>query len=294
MDLSRSVLIVLKKRLLHPFGRLGKRLSRSYRPGGRRFGRLGWKWPARLFLLGLALGGVYAVAGTARALVDLTRQPFPPEAREIPLALLASFGRLLIAYLISLAWTLPAAIWVGESPRAFQVLTPLAQIGASIPATALFPLFVFAAIHYLGGMNSASVLLILTGMQWYLLFNLIAGVQNIPGDLKEAAHALGLRRWRYWRTLYLPAIFPSLITGSITAWGGGWNALIVSEYIIYKHEVHSVLGIGALLDRATYGSGDLYLILLSLMSMIVAIALLNRLFWRPLYLFSVERFKIEY
>ncbi|MDC4225939.1 MAG: ABC transporter permease subunit [Candidatus Manganitrophus sp.] len=143
-------------------------------------------------------------------------------------------------------------------------------------------------------MNGAAILLILTGMQWYLLFNLIGGVQNIPGDLKEAAKGFGVSRWLYWKRLYLPAIFPALITGSITAWGGGWNALIVSEYVVYQREIYSVTGIGAMLDRAIYESGNGQMILLSLVTMVLAITLLNRFFWRRLFVYAVERYKIDY
>ncbi|HLG21392.1 MAG TPA: ABC transporter permease subunit, partial [Candidatus Manganitrophaceae bacterium] len=122
----------------------------------------------------------------------------------------------------------------------------------------------------------------------------IGGVQNIPGDLKEAAKALGVSKWRYWRRLYFPAVFPSLITGSITAWGGGWNALIVAEYIVYRRQTYSVTGIGAMLGRATYEQGNEQMMLLTLLAMILAISLLNRFFWRKLYLHGVDRYKIEY
>lgn len=221
-------------------------------------------------------------------------QPLPSEAHQIPVALLASFLRLVLAYLLALAWTLPVAFWVGENPRALRIITPIAEIGASIPATALFPFFILLAVHVLGGMNGAAILLILTGMQWYLLFNLIGGVQNIPGDLKEAAKGLGVSKWLYWKRLYLPAIFPALITGSITAWGGGWNALIVSEYVVYQREIYSVTGIGAMLDRAIYESGNGQMILLTLIAMVLAITLLNRFFWRRLFIYAVERYKFDY
>ena len=66
-----------------------------------------------------------------------------------------------------------------------------------MPATALFPVIVVFVIEVTGGMNLASILLILTGMQWYLLFNLLAGVNQIPEDLKEAARAFGLEPMRH-------------------------------------------------------------------------------------------------
>lgn len=239
-----------------------------------------------LVLYGMIKSGILLAEGLSR--------PLPSEMALIPLAILASFSRLTVAYLLALAWTLPVAYWVGKSPRVLRIITPIAEIGAAIPAPALFPFFILFAIHVVGGMNGASILLILTGMQWYLLFNLIGGVQNIPLDLKEGARAFGVSGWHYWKRLYLPAIFPSLITGSITAWGGGWNALIVSEYVVYRHETYSVLGIGAMLDRAIYESGDEQMILLTLLAMILTIAFLNRFFWRRVYLYAVGHFKIEY
>ncbi len=252
----------------------------------------------RLFLktLGFLLASAvaYGMMKSGLLIIEALSRPFPAEAFLIPMAILTSFLRLTLAYLIALAWTLPVAYWIGHSPRALRIITPIAEIGAAIPAPALFPFFILFAIHAVGGMNTAAILLILSGMQWYLLFNLIGGVQNIPLDLKEGASALGLSGLHYWKRLYLPAIFPSLITGSITAWGGGWNALIVSEYIVYRHEVHSVVGIGAMLDRAIYESGDEQMILLTLLAMILTITCLNRFFWRRVYLYAIGRFKLEY
>ncbi|MFY9269060.1 MAG: ABC transporter permease subunit [Candidatus Manganitrophaceae bacterium] len=265
--------------------------------------RTGWvDKTAQKIALPLKKGGLslflaaifFSIGWSVFHLLEGLVQPLPREAGRIPIALLASFLRLFVAYLIALAWTLPVAFWVGEHPWAARIVTPIAEIGASIPATALFPFFILLAVNVAGGMNGAAVLLILTGMQWYLLFNLIGGVRNIPGDLKEAAKALGVSRWLYWRRLYLPAVFPALVTGSITAWGGGWNALIVAEYVVYRREVYSVTGIGAILDRATYESGNEQMMLLALLTMIVTITLFNRLFWRKLYLYAVERYKIEY
>ena len=70
----------------------------------------------------------------------------------------------------------------------------------------------------------------LLGTQWYILFNVIAGAMAIPADLREAAGSYRFSGWqRFWK-LYLPAVFPYLVTGWVTAAGGAWNASIVSEY----------------------------------------------------------------
>jgi NitT/TauT family transport system permease protein len=232
----------------------------------------------------------------ARALIRTLLEPWPPDVRAIPGATLASMLRMIIAYLISLAWTLPCAIYASENPRFARKLAPIAEIVGSVPAPALFPLIVLFVIRATGGMNLASILLILTGMQWYLLFNLLGGVSQIPADLKEAARSFGLSRVATWRKLTLPVLAPSLLTGSITAWGGGWNALILSEYFPYRGVTYKVFGLGAMLDVATYqtdkSSG--LMILLTLLSMVLVVLLLNRFFWRRLYDLATERYRIDY
>ncbi|HZS35713.1 MAG TPA: ABC transporter permease subunit [Polyangia bacterium] len=237
---------------------------------------------------------LYVLYRAGRALVTVLRPPWPRESVLIPAALGASFLRLLVAYVVALAWTIPVAVWAGTRPRAMRVVGPFAQIASSVPATSLFPLIVMFVIHHRGGTNVAAVLLVLTGMQWYLLFNLLAGVHAIPGDLREATRSLGLTGWKQFRTLTLPAMLPSLITGSITGWGGGWNALIVSEYLYFGGATYKVLGIGAMLQESTEPPGNQAMMVLSLVAMVVVIVFMNRLFWRRLYNVAADRFKIEY
>jgi NitT/TauT family transport system permease protein len=231
-----------------------------------------------------------------RGLVALARSlmmPWPSEVRQIPAATVASTIRMIVAYAISLGWTLPCALAATNSPRFKRWLSPIAEIVGSMPATALFPVIVLFVINETGGMNLASILLILTGMQWYLLFNLLAGVNQIPEELKEFARAYRLGRWATWRKLDVPALVPSIVTGSITAWGGGWNALILSEFFVYRGHTYKVLGLGALLDVATYESGNNLMILLSLLSMVVVVIGLNRLVWRRLYNMATERYRFD-
>lgn len=250
-----------------------------------------WVWRALWFsaAAGVSLALLWGGVHVALLLVG----PWPPEARLLPAAMAFSFLRMSVAYAISLAWTVPVAVWAGNNPRVMNVVRPLAQIGASLPATALFPLMVYLIIQHAGGMNVASVLLILTGMQWYLLFNLLSGVDGIPLELKEAARSLGLSRWQTFRRLTLPAVLPALLTGSVTGWGGGWNALIVSEYFKYADQIHTVTGIGAMLDRATYEQGDMRLMVLSLLVMVIVIVAWNHFFWRRLFQLASERFRLE-
>jgi NitT/TauT family transport system permease protein len=172
------------------------------------------------------------------------------------------------------------------------VLQPAVQVTASIPATALFPVILLLVLGLPGGLNLAAVLLMLMGTQWYLLFNIIAGASAIPQDLKYTSQLMQIRGWERWRTLILPAIFPYLITGAITASGGAWNASIVAEYQSFGGQTLSVTGIGAMIAQAT-SLGDYPLLLAATLAMILAVVLINRLLWRRLYLIAEDKFRME-
>jgi NitT/TauT family transport system permease protein len=214
--------------------------------------------------------------------------------QEIPLALLFSLARLAAAYLLSFTWSFPLIAWLAlRGSRGLNILTATAEVLASIPATAFFPLLAVVAPYLPGGYWLASVLLTMMGMQWYLVFNLLAGASSIPGELREASSVYRLKGLKTWTKLVLPASLPSLVTGSITAWGGGWNTLIVSEYIVVGNSVISLPGIGSILSVASLQMGNNGLLLVSLAAMVVVVLSLNRLVWKRIYRFVLARYKPE-
>jgi NitT/TauT family transport system permease protein len=243
-----------------------------------------WKYKKYFGYITLALIFIFIVYASIRAaLSGINFYISPQDIYVVPIALLFSFLRLLIAYLLSLAWIIPLAIYIKENKRAEKILAPIFEILASIPATALFPFFVLIFIRMPFGINIASILLIMTGMQWYILFNVLSGIRSFPTDYDTVSKAFGFKKWQYIKKVLLPGIFPPLITGSITGWGGGWNALIVSEYILLNGTVYSVLGIGYLIDYATYIKGNVFLNVIYVIIMALTVVALNRLFWRRMY-----------
>uniref|UniRef100_A0A7C3V3W5 ABC transporter permease subunit n=1 Tax=Desulfobacca acetoxidans TaxID=60893 RepID=A0A7C3V3W5_9BACT len=211
---------------------------------------------------------------------------------RILVGVLATLLRVVLALLIALAWTIPLGVAIGTSRRLAAWLQPLAQVAASIPATALFPVVLLVVLKLPGGLNLAAVLLMLMGTQWYLLFNVIAGASAIPQDLKYTASLLQLSRWRRWRALILPALFPYIITGAITAGGGAWNASIVAEYVQFGGETLFTVGVGSLIAQATAG-GHYPLLLASTLGMILAVTTINRLLWRRLYRLAEEKYRLD-
>jgi NitT/TauT family transport system permease protein len=204
----------------------------------------------------------------------------------------ATWLRVIAALAIASAWTIPVGVAIGFNPRLARIAQPLAQIAASVPATALFPVLLLGLISLGGGLNTGSILLMLLGTQWYILFNVIAGAIAIPSEFREVAEIFHFGRVERWRTVILPAIFPYLITGLVTASGGAWNASIVAEYFHFKGQVLSTFGLGAEISSAT-DSGNFALLLLSTIVMATLVVSVNRLVWRPLYRRAETHYRME-
>ena len=211
---------------------------------------------------------------------------------RLGLGLLATFARVSVALVITLLWTIPAGVLIGTHRRVASILQPVVQIVASVPATAIFPVIVVAFVNTPGGVNMAATLLMLLGTQWYLLFNVIAGASAIPLDLRYTTDLLRLSSIDRWRTLILPALFPYLVTGAITASGGAWNASIVAEHVSYGGEVYTTTGVGAVIALAT-DHGNYPLLLAATLALVVTVVTINRTFWRRLYRLAEDRYRLE-
>jgi NitT/TauT family transport system permease protein len=189
--------------------------------------------------------------------------------------------------LAALIWV-PIGIGIGMNPRLSEKVQALAQFLAAFPANLLFPIFVVGIVHFQLNPNIWLSPLMIFGTQWYLLFNVIAGASTIPTELRYAARNLGLRGLLRWRRYLLPAVFPSFVTGTITASGGSWNASIVSEYVSWGNETLVATGIGSYIAEMT-AAGDFPRIALGIGVMCIYVMTLNQLLWRRLYKLSEDR-----
>src|SRR3989442_5648380 len=126
--------------------------------------------------------------------------------------------------------------------------------------------------------------------QWSVLFNVIAAVAAIPEQLKDAATVFRLSTVARWRTVYLPAAFPALVTGWVTAAGGAWNGSIVAEYIDAGGGLRQNRGLGSLITEATaHANFPLLACWIALMSLMVVGW--NRVVWPALIACVQTRFR---
>jgi NitT/TauT family transport system permease protein len=211
--------------------------------------------------------------------------------RRVLEALGASFLRTTTAVLLGAAWTLPVGILIGLSPQWSGRLQPIIQVMASFPAPMLFPLVTILLARLHVDFNVGCTALMLLGTQWYILFNVIAGASSIPADLREVSSVYRWSNFQKWTRLYIPCVFPYLVTGLITAAGGAWNATIVAEYVVMKDNSYEAFGLGSIINHAS-ADGNFPLLAASVVTMAVTVVVLNRLFWRRLYRLSEQRFSL--
>jgi NitT/TauT family transport system permease protein len=245
------------------------------------------QWLNWLFLSGVTL---IVLWGTWEA-VMLLRVLNWTDWQKVIIGAIWTALRVLTALILSLVWTVPVGVAIGRNPRLAQILQPLVQIAASVPATALFPVLLLALAQIGGGLQIGSIALMMLGTMWYVLFNVIAGSQSIPSELFEVSRVYKLSLFQRWKTVILPGIFPYLITGIITAVGGAWNASIVSEYIQFQGKVVTTPGLGATISQAT-ASGNFSLLLAATAVMSLVVVLTNRLVWRPLYRLAQQKYQL--
>lgn len=207
-------------------------------------------------------------------------------------ALLLSFLRIVISYLIAVLWTIPAAIYLFNHKSASKFVMPAFQVLSSIPAISFFPLLLYILLPLHFGLEFSSIILILSGMQWYIFFISYGGLKAIPNDLLEVVDSYGVKGGLRLKRLLIPAMLPSFMTGTITAFGGAWNALVIAEYINVKDKIYAVNGIGALLNMSL-NQNERVLFTFALFVLVVTVYCINHFIYRPLYDKIFDRYRME-
>lgn len=251
----------------------------------------GAKWMVLALLMIGAAWGAWSLVRLLWAL-PLHGTPQHDDWLGVVLSLLASFLRTSSAVALGALWALPAGIMIGLSPKWSQRLQPIIQVVASFPAPMLFPLVTMLLFLFHIPFTAGCVALMLLGAQWYILFNVIAGASAIPGDLKEVTHVYHMSKVQRWTKLYIPCVFPYLVTGLVTAAGGAWNATIVSEYVQLKGKTHIAFGLGSTISRAT-AEGNYPLLTAGIVTMALFVVLVNRVFWKKLYRLAEDRYSLN-
>lgn len=202
-----------------------------------------------------------------------------------------TFLRVILSTAIGTLWTLPIGLLIGLSKRLSKIFYPIVQISASFPASILFPLIIIILVKIKIAYNLSCIILMLLATQWYILFNVIAGATTIPNELLDVANSFQLTYWQKLKNLYLPTIFPYLVTGWLAASGGAWNASIIAEYNIKNHS-STTLGLGSIMSEAA-DNGNYAVLISSTIFMSIIVLIFNKLVWKPCYKLARMRYSLD-
>ena len=209
--------------------------------------------------------------------------------------LATSFVRIWYVYVIMVAIGLPLGIVISLNFRLYDTVSPILEVISSMPAPILLPAIVLIPILGHAG-EAVAVIVIMLASIWYIIFNVMAGVRTLPAEIKELPRIFKVSRLSAWRNVYIPGALTGFVTGSITAIGGAWNALIIAEYFTVTNPNGSTTlltqtgaGIGKAIVIATSKS-DYLTLTLAVVSMTVLIVAFNLTVWRRVYHHVTKRY----
>lgn len=210
----------------------------------------------------------------------------------MPEMMFLTAARVFIAMILSILIFVPIGVWIGMNAKLVRIFQPIIQILAALPSNIFYPIMAIYLIAFHQNLNWWSIVLIMLGTQWYVLFNVIAGVTTIPNQLTEVTTAFHIKGKMWWKKFMIPAIFPYIVTGIISAAGGAWNATITSEILQWGNVTKSATGLGAYIANATNNSHNPEAAL-GCVAMCLMVALCIIFIWHPLYNLAENRFKIN-
>src|SRR5438445_13651102 len=136
-----------------------------------------------------AIFGLLSLAGEWRTLRPAVHIDLSP--RALPLYVFYSLCRGLLAYVLSLLFTLCYGYWAAKDPIAERVLIPLLDILQSIPVLGFMPGLVLALVGIFPasniGLELACVIMIFSAQAWNMTFSFYHALRSVPTEHIEAA-----------------------------------------------------------------------------------------------------------
>src|SRR5579871_1794425 len=258
--------------------------------------RFGWR-DALLFaaFFGLLLGLVPLVRGMHAPFVSSKSMEINLSPTALPGYAARSLLRMFLAFGASILFTLIYGYVAAYNKRAEKVLIPLLDILQSVPVLGFLSVTVtgFMALFpgSLMGLECASIFAIFTGQAWNMTFSFYQSLRTIPIELREASTVYQLNWWQRYVKLEVPFSMIGLVWNGMMSFGGGWFFLAASEAISVLDNSFKLPGIGSYMATAV-DRGDFHAVVWAIFTMIVVVALVDQLFWRPVVAWS-QRFKFE-
>ncbi len=210
-----------------------------------------------------------------------------------------SLSRGVIAYILSLAFTLLYGYWAAKDKIAARVLIPLLDILQSLPVLAFLPVVSLSLMSLFPrnniGLELVVIIMIFTGQAWNMTFSFYHSITSVPIEMREATAVYRFNWWERFKWMELPYSMMGLVWNSMMSMAGGWFFLMVCESFTLNDKSYNLPGLGAYMAKAITleDSGARWTAQFwAIVAMILMIVMLDQLLWRPIVVWA-QKFRVE-
>ncbi|MGV9193006.1 ABC transporter permease [Microbacterium sp. MC2] len=182
---------------------------------------------------------------------------------ELWIHIAISVQRVLIGFAIGSVIGLAVAAFVGLTKGGDVLLSPILAAFRAIPSLALVPLLIL----WMQIGEESKITLIAIGAFFPVFTTVASGLRHVDPQLVEMGRSFSLRGWNLLRTVQLPAVIPSIVSGLRLALAQAWLFLVAAELL------GASMGLGFMLtDSQNTGRVDRLLLAIVLLAVLGTIS----------------------
>lgn len=166
------------------------------------------------------------------------------EAGRLQEAVATSLERGIVGFLIAIAVGTPIGMLLAEVRPIRRAVGPIISGLQVLPSVAWVP----AAIIWFGLSDATVYFVILMGAIPSIVNGLIAGIDQVPPQLRRVGTVLGASRWQLATSVILPAALPGYLAGLKQGWAFSWRSLMAAEIIAMGGTIG--FGLGSMLQQS--------------------------------------------
>lgn len=197
------------------------------------------------------------------------------ESGRLQLAIATSLERGVAGFLISVAVGTPLGLLLAEVRPLRRAVGPIISGLQVLPSVAWVP----AAIIWFGLSDATVYFVVLMGAIPSIVNGLIAGVDQVPPQLRRVGTVLGASRTQLATLVVLPAALPGYVAGLKQGWAFSWRSLMAAEIIAMGGTIG--FGLGSMLQQ-TRELADLAGVLSTILVILAIGILIELVFFAPL------------
>lgn len=197
------------------------------------------------------------------------------ETGRLQEAVATSLERGVAGFLIAIVVGTPLGLLLAEVRPIRRAVGPLISGLQVLPSVAWVP----AAIIWFGLSDATVYFVILMGAIPSIVNGLVAGVDQVPPQLRRVGTVLGASRWQLATSVILPASLPGYVAGLKQGWAFSWRSLMAAEIIATGGSIG--FGLGAMLQQSRE-LADLAGVLATIILILAIGILIELVFFGPL------------